>query len=552
MRALSLGLLLILCAPAARADEFDDSYAAVLEEGRNAYMGQRGINAGMMPHIRVLEGFRGGDGERNQKSRNLLQALVDIETLLAQTRENPLSVVEKRRMTNAIRAALNLDEQRHRQAIALYRPGAPNVLPEISYRAERAQQLALAGGRVDGAAQTPEWQRLDQARVQDVEAIIAAARAQGRQFSEEELARIRAMPAAQARRLRPDGVVPALDAARLAAERRMAGDDRNTREEFEREWAADGHTADTIRRNAEGLLDPHRSGVVLNPPEWIGANVISGLAGLVDNYQKAFGWLGWSRGSTVLSPTERERALDAAALEFGGAAANLIPAGALLTRLGGAALPAVRTLSAAQRLRVSALEAKIARREALTLAEADELVTMTGARPDIVFHSARFEDIEKIVQSGRLAANTERYVYGTRTKIKSVFDQLAAGTFPKDANIVIQGGPAELFRPHDIHGLYSGMKRLVGQQTTSGAGDIVIQHAVWRPETKTLVILKARMPQAGERLFYLQTPAQAGLRYAGRIAVFDAGFTTGAAFGLATDEQRQLVLEYVFGSTPGH
>ncbi|MBI3553215.1 MAG: hypothetical protein HY077_12035 [Elusimicrobia bacterium] len=209
----------------------------------------------------------------------------------------------------------------------------------------------------------------------------------------------------------------------------------------------------------------------------------------------------------------------------------------------------VAGVTAAQGERIAALEQRIAAGNPLTREEAAWLAEARNGKADVVFHATNA--MNEIVESGRVAATTERFVYAAKQQINSMFRQLLSGVKPKEGLIILQGDAAKLFSSHEATGLYSGLKRLAGQQITNGEGDIIITKAFFNAETKTLTITEARMATEAEQAFKLQSKTRATARLWGRRVLLDGGLTTGTAFVASPSQAKETILEYTLGSTSG-
>jgi hypothetical protein len=169
----------------------------------------------------------------------------------------------------------------------------------------------------------------------------------------------------------------------------------------------------------------------------------------------------------------------------------------------------------------------------------------------VIFHGTN--EADKIMASGRVAATTERYVYAAKQEVSTVFRQLKAGVLPKDQLVVFQGQAAKLFNSHEATGLYSGMKKIAGQMTTNGTGDIVITKFAYNAETKTLSILEARMVNETEVQFLLRKPGwyrSPTIKQWGRRLVLDPMATSTAGL-VAVNAHAQAtggnIFEYALG-----
>ncbi|MBI5622965.1 MAG: hypothetical protein HY924_04215 [Elusimicrobia bacterium] len=202
---------------------------------------------------------------------------------------------------------------------------------------------------------------------------------------------------------------------------------------------------------------------------------------------------------------------------------------------------------------IAALNAKISSGVPLTRAESRWLSEATKGKSDVVFHATKSEVLEKeilrfaddgTVAGGRVAATTEQFVYGSRRQITSLWRKFINGVLvPKDGLIVFQGEASKVFKAHEVRGVYSGLKRLAGQQTSLGGGDVIITKAVYDTATKTLTVTGARMVTEGEKLFLLQSKGFALTRFWGRRVLLDGGFTSASAF-IGVSSANPRFLEY--------
>jgi hypothetical protein len=280
---------------------------------------------------------------------------------------------------------------------------------------------------------------------------------------------------------------------------------------FLKAFNLDGYENST-NRLSETAADPYATkGQVLAAAGGVGGNAALTAAGLLP----AGAWI------KLASATKA-----GAIVDWAGNAAKMFKAN-----------PAIAERVAA--LQQKALTSPLSREEAAWLGEHANDGT-------VIFHGTN--EVDKIVASGRVAATTERFVYGARQEVSTVFRQLKAGVLPKDQLVVFQGQAAKLFNSHEATGLYSGMKKLAGQMTTNGTGDIVITRFTYNAETKTLSVLEARMVTEGEESFLLQKPGWSLARLWGRRLLLDP-LATSAAGLVAVDARAQSkgqdLFEYV-------
>ena len=203
-------------------------------------------------------------------------------------------------------------------------------------------------------------------------------------------------------------------------------------------------------------------------------------------------------------------------------------------------------------LQTKALSQPLTREEAAWLGERTNSVVLhtTDSRN---FASIAGRTDTGAASGGRLAATTERFVYGTRREINSVWRQVLSGVVPKDGTVVFQGRAADLFSKHEVTGAYSLVKRAAGQLTTNGEGDIVITKAFYNAQTKTLSILDARMVASGERRFLLRSEGWSTAKLWGRRLVLDPAMTTATGFVVvqsAAASQGGNVFEYILPNPP--
>jgi len=86
------------------------------------------------------------------------------------------------------------------------------------------------------------------------------------------------------------------------------------------------------------------------------------------------------------------------------------------------------------------------------------------------------EDIGKIWSSQRVWGQTEGAVYGMRIPNAPRWRTMIDTPKRDPGRIIFKGDAAKLFKPHEVWGPFSGMKRLFGQQK-AGFGDVVFDQA---------------------------------------------------------------------------
>jgi RHS repeat-associated protein len=136
------------------------------------------------------------------------------------------------------------------------------------------------------------------------------------------------------------------------------------------------------------------------------------------------------------------------------------------------------------------------------------------------------DDFSKVVSSGRVWGQTEGSVYGMRSANAPRWRTMADTPFRDPGTIIFEGQAAGLFKPHPVEGLYSGLKRALGQQK-AGFGDIVFNPASSTVRGNTLIIRNAYLsPHAG------QSSSWAAKRLWGRRLGIDLPVTSAAGYYL--------------------
>lgn len=143
-------------------------------------------------------------------------------------------------------------------------------------------------------------------------------------------------------------------------------------------------------------------------------------------------------------------------------------------------------------------------------------------------------DMSKIIDNKRIWGQTEGRVYASQSEIVTKMDRAKSGVHDiKEGAVIFSGDTAALFKNHDVHGAYSALKNVAGQQR-GPFGDIIIDE--FKKEIVNgklvLVITKARragaVGHADEVLHAGQTTINARKRAAGRAVGIDTGITTSA------------------------
>ena len=134
-------------------------------------------------------------------------------------------------------------------------------------------------------------------------------------------------------------------------------------------------------------------------------------------------------------------------------------------------------------------------------------------------------DFSKVAESGRLWGQTEGSVYGMAIQDAPRWRSMVDAKTVDPGNITLTGEAAKLFKPHPIEGVYSGMKRLLGQYKAP-FGDVVFDKSTSILEGNNLIIKNATIGEhAG------QTTRWAKQRLWGRRMLLDWPVTAGFLYG---------------------
>lgn len=145
----------------------------------------------------------------------------------------------------------------------------------------------------------------------------------------------------------------------------------------------------------------------------------------------------------------------------------------------------------------------------------------------------RQDDVDKILDSKRIWGRTEGSVYGATKPAETAVDKLRTGVHgDKEGTFIFTPEAAALFKPHEITGLYSAIKRGAGQYK-GPFGDIIIEDArrVMVNGRPHIIVTKARRASGtgSEVLHQGQKTSEAQARLLGRRAGLDTiANTTGA------------------------
>ncbi len=492
-----------------------------------------------------------GDG----RSAQSLALARDVELGCARPCESASAIADYRRRVEDAGRALGATAGQLHFAVEHYIPDGKPRLRDDSNRVNAAPSVeAPSRPEAQNARRALDISKAQTARAREIAASLSsgsgldspgavggAPALVGGRMSAADIAALNRVPAAQVPRLAPSGAVPSPQAAASAAD----------------DAAKDGLIA-----RSKAYWDRVGENPATSAPERAAAAILVSLFKMfnLDGYEKS----AFRLADTAAAPGASDAQTAKAALSAAGnaalvgvgflpeAAAGKIMDATKLSSLNGWAADGLRLLrpspeiaERAAQLKAAALERPLTREEAAWLGE--------HAPGSVILHttdSGNFASIAGRTETGaasggRVAATTERFVYGTRKEISTVWRQILSGARLKDGTVVFQGRAAELFRPHEVTGVYSLLKRAAGQMTTDGAGDIVITKAFYNAESKTLSILDARMAGADEGKFLLQREGWARARLWGRRLLLDPALTAGTGFAVAAGASDGAVYQYV-------
>ncbi|NNN05060.1 MAG: hypothetical protein HKL90_04085 [Elusimicrobia bacterium] len=485
----------------------------------------------------------------------------EVELGCARPCEDPGAVSAYRRAVERASAALGATDVQVQAAVAHYLPGgkprlrddgaAKAVRPGDGRATDTRARAAAAEAASTGARMGAQAQTLAAALGTSAGAGAAAATAPGgfggRTLTSKQLAALNRMPAAQSGQVRDLATAPPPAPHPANAEAHVDG----------------------LIANSKAYWDRVGSDPATSAPERAAAATFVSLFKMfnLDGFENSAFRLAASAADPAAT---RASTFKDAASVAGNAAlsvAGVLPESALsglakttrLSALSDWAADAARLLKPSPAIteRVAQLQTK-ALTQPLTREEAAWLGERTNS---VVLHTTDSKNFASIAgrtdtgvaSGGRVAATTERFVYGTRREINSVWRQVLSGVVPKDGTVVFQGRAADLFSKHEVTGTYSLIKRMAGQLTTNGEGDIVITKAFYNAQTKTLSILDARMVAQGEKRFLLRSEGWSTAKLWGRRVVLDPAMTAATGFIVvqsAAASQGDNVFEYILPNPP--
>ncbi|MEM6258611.1 MAG: RHS repeat-associated core domain-containing protein [Planctomycetota bacterium] len=217
--------------------------------------------------------------------------------------------------------------------------------------------------------------------------------------------------------------------------------------------------------------------------------------------------------------------LQGAAISYsrGGSSSDIVRSAVIHTAVGGAAGALFGGgLVAAGRL-IRSATSYLRRAKANRYGDAGRIYTETN-------------NLNTIARDGRVWGSTEGSVYGMKVPNAPRALTMANSKNWDAGTIIFEGQAATLFRPHEVHGFFSGLKRLLGQQK-AGFGDIAFDKS-----TATLIgnILIVRNAKVVAHATSNQSASQAASRLWARRA-FDyatIGVPAGSAGLIAYDRRK--------------
>lgn len=496
-----------------------------------------------------------------EELRLVLQSAREIQLGCVLPCAQPADVLVYKGKVDLVGAGLGLDPRESAAAVQRYVPeGKPRLRPADYPQGEipagdkliegKVLERLIADGRISGQLREGMTRRalaladaLGKTSLIDASGSVGGGRSgPSRAMTPEQIAALNAIPAAQAESLRKRASTPPPPpvAAPVKNENGLIAQARA-------HWDAIGENPRTSEAGRMGA-----------------AAMVAFLEAFnLDNFENSAFALSQSAADPGVS--RWQTAKDAGAVAGNGflAAAGFIPASAWAkaaqaTKLSDAAAwtsAKVASLFRGKPPIPPEVAARIAEleRKSLTQPLTREEVTWLGdasrGKAKIVVHTTKSESVASIQGSGRVAATTEAFVYGSRKVIQSTWQRILAGVPPKDALVVFQGQAETLFARHEIRGAYSWFKS-AAQLTTNGSGDVVIVRAVYNAETKVLTIFEARMATAADdaRFILNKWPKT---RMWGRRVVLDPLVTTAAGFipaSTAATAAGGNIFEYVLGA----
>lgn len=131
----------------------------------------------------------------------------------------------------------------------------------------------------------------------------------------------------------------------------------------------------------------------------------------------------------------------------------------------------------------------------------------------------RQDNVKEIMESQRIWGSTEGSTYAAAKPIETKWDKVKTGVHgDKEGTFIFTPEAAVLFKPHEVEGLYSAMKRAAGQYK-GPFGDIIIEESkqVMVNGRPHVIITKARRAAGtGSEVRHVQTTGKATQRLWGR------------------------------------
>jgi hypothetical protein len=131
----------------------------------------------------------------------------------------------------------------------------------------------------------------------------------------------------------------------------------------------------------------------------------------------------------------------------------------------------------------------------------------------------RQDNVKEIMESQRIWGSTEGSTYAAARPIETKWDKIKTGVHgDKEGTFIFTPEAAVLFKPHEVEGLYSAMKRAAGQYK-GPFGDIIIEESkqVMVNGRPHVIITKARRAAGtAKEVRHVQTTGKASQRLWGR------------------------------------
>ena len=152
------------------------------------------------------------------------------------------------------------------------------------------------------------------------------------------------------------------------------------------------------------------------------------------------------------------------------------------------------------------------------------LAGVARGKPPTAIYTTIKDDFQKVVESGRVWGQTEGAVYGMAKPDAARWRTMLGELGEDPGRVVFTGRAAEAFHKHEFEGVFSGLKRLLGQHK-SGFGDLA-----WDPKNAVRMGDTLYVSDVQLAMHAGQTEAKALARLWGRRLGADAPLTAWAVY----------------------